>query len=197
MTLVRDNSSAVMNFKVNSAFLLALILTLSCGGFQMGHVITCTNQVASTFEAKFDSFQRHPTFYGSLLGSSGILGTSIGALSGGVVIKIGRRLTYVLATVIALVGTMISMFEFLEMILIGRFIYGIGCGLLSICCGRFLEETVPAHLLSYYQPIFMTSTAVGAMVSLLLGAGLPLDSNPTAQRQDSFWRVILGCPIIL
>jgi MFS family permease len=78
------------------------------------------------------------------------LGTTLGAISGGQAIKIGRRLTFILASLIALVGTMISMFEFLKLILIGRFIYGIGCGLLSICCGRFLEETVPEHLISFY-----------------------------------------------
>lgn len=92
---------------------------------------------------------------------------------------------------------MVSMFEYLKLILLGRFIYGIGCGLLSITCGRFLEETVPEHLISFYQPIFMTSTALGVMVSLLLGAGLPDDSDPVAQVNDTFWRVILGCPILL
>lgn len=197
VNLVKRSTNETLIFRENKMFLVALILTLSCGGFQMGHVIACTNQVTSTFEAKFEQFRIHSTFYTTLLGSSGIFGTTLGAISGGQVIRMGRRLTFILASVIGLVGCMISMFEYLNLILLGRFIYGIGCGLLSIACGRFLEETVPEHLISFYQPIFMTSTAVGTMMSLLLGAGLPDDSNPIAQMDDGFWRVILGMPMLL
>jgi MFS family permease len=79
----------------------------------------------------------------------------------------------------------------------GRFIYGIGCGLLSICAPRFLEETVPDRLLSLYQPILMTSTAVGVLISLLFGAGLPSDEHPELLGQSQFWKVIIGLPIPL
>ncbi|TNV80539.1 hypothetical protein FGO68_gene11398 [Halteria grandinella] len=43
----------------------------------------------------------------------------------------------------------------------------------------------------------MTSTAVGVMMSLLLGAGLPEDGNNIEQMDDTFWRVIIGCPMLL
>ena len=57
----------------------------------MGHVISCTNNLASTFEAKFKEFEDSPTLYQSLLGSSGILGTTIGAISGGTILKIEEK----------------------------------------------------------------------------------------------------------
>jgi len=109
----------------------------------MGHVIACTNQIMSTFEVKFPAFAAIPTFYQSLIGSSGILGTTIGAISGGKIIAYGRFNTFVIASCIGFIGTFISMFESLPTIIIGRLIYGLGCGLLSICGPRFIEETVP------------------------------------------------------
>jgi MFS family permease len=62
----------------------------------------------------------------------------------------GRKNTFILASIIGFCGTVISMFESLPLIIFGRFIYGMGCGLLSICCPRFLEETVPENLISFY-----------------------------------------------
>ena len=114
------------------------------------------------------------------MGSSGILGTTIGAISGGTVIKMGRRKTFIWATVIGFVGVMITMFENLGAIIFGRIIYGFACGLLSIVGPRFIEETVPDNLLSLYSPLFMTASAMGAMISLLLGAGLPDESDKIA-----------------
>lgn len=111
--------------------------------------------------------------------------------------KHGRRLTFMCATIIAFCGTLIQMAETLSFILLGRFIYGVGCGLLSISAPRFLEETVPDTKLSLYQPIFMTSTAVGILFSLLLGAGLPDESDSQALKESGFWKVIIGCPIPL
>lgn len=139
-----------MRFAVNTQFLLFLLLTLSCGGFQMGHVIACMNQLSSTFSAKFPQYAAHPTLFSSLIGSSGIFGTTLGALSGGRIIKMGRKKTFIMANLIGFLGLSIQMIEKIPAILIGRLIYGVGCGLMSIVGPRFVEETVPDHLLPVY-----------------------------------------------
>lgn len=174
-----------------------MLLTLCCGGFQIGHVIAATNNLASTFEAKFDQFKANPTLYQSLLGSSGILGTTIGAISGGTILKIGRKNTFILASVIGFIGTSASLVENLTWILSGRMVYGIGCGILSIVGPRFIEETVPDRLVSLYSPLFMCSVAFGGMIALLMGAGLPDDNNPEALANSNFWKLIMGAPLLL
>ena len=163
----------------------------------MGHVISCTNNLASTFEAKFKEFEDSPTLYQSLLGSSGILGTTIGAISGGSILKIGRKNTFILASVLGLIGSSCSLVESMTWILSGRLIYGVGCGIFSIVGPRFIEETVPDRLLSLYSPLFMCSVAFGSTMALLMGAGLPDDNNPEALKNSDFWRSILGLPILL
>lgn len=131
------------------------------------------------------------------MGSSGILGTAVGAILGGKIIKIGRRYTFMIATAIAFLGTCVSLLDSLAFLMIGRLIYGFGCGILSICAPRFLEETVPEKLLTFYQPVFMTSAAIGVLLSLVLGAALPPDDNPALLKVDGFWRLIIGAPLPL
>ena len=160
-------------------------------------MIACTNNLASTFEEKYEQFKERPTLYQSLLGSSGILGTTIGAISGGKILKIGRKNTFILASVLGFVGTSMSLVESLTWILTGRLIYGVGCGVLSIVGPRFIEETVPDRLVSLYSPLFMCSVAFGGMIALLMGAGLPDDNNPEALKSSNFWKLIIGLPLIL
>lgn len=111
--------------------------------------------------------------------------------------KMGRKRTFIWATVIGFIGVVITMFESLSAIIIGRVIYGFGCGILSIVGPRFIEETVPDNLLSLYSPMFMTASAVGAMISLLLGVGLPDDTDKKALSESDYWRVVMGAPLIL
>jgi MFS family permease len=62
-------------------------------------------------------------------------------------------------------------------LVIGRTIYGLGCGVLSIIGPRFIEETIPDKLVSKYSPFFITSAAFGSMLSLLLATSLPEDND--------------------
>ena len=70
------------------------------------------------------------------------------------------------------------MIEKYWILVIGRFIYGLGCGVLSIIGPRFIEETIPDKLLSKYSPMFITTAAFGGMTSLFLAASLPYDDQP-------------------
>ncbi len=92
--------------------------------------------------------------------------------------KIGRRNGFLLATLVALVGTIMQLLPDFWLLILGRLIYGLGCGVLSIIGPRFIEETVPDKLLSTYSPMFITSAALGGMMSLLMATGLPPDNSP-------------------
>jgi len=64
---------------------------------------------------------------------------------------------FVVATIIALIGTCLSLIEGMGSLYLGRLIYGLGCGVLSVCAPLYFEETVPSKLYSQYQPVYLTS----------------------------------------
>ena len=57
----------------------------------IGHVLSCTNQINTTLVAKFPDYAENETLYSSLVGASGVLGMTVGAISGGKIVKFGRR----------------------------------------------------------------------------------------------------------
>ena len=57
-----------------------------------------------------------------------------------------------------------------------------------------LDETVPAHLLGTFGTYTNVYANLGLLIVMGLGLGLP--SDPTKYKDDEFWRVIYGFPII-
>ena len=107
-----------------------------------------------------------------------MLGLTIGAPLGGKAIKeYGRRPTYLAASAMSLVGVVITLFLDIYCICVGRLIFGLACGVLSICVPRLIEETVPNHLLSTYGSATNFSATLGGMIACLMGAGLPPDDD--------------------
>jgi MFS family permease len=99
----------------------------------------------------------------AFLGSSVVLGMTIGAVCGGILMKIGRRKALILCCLLGIVATGVTIIPrfypdnedgsndtnfTLNYILMlgGRFFFGISVGLISSICPRFLEETIPNHL---------------------------------------------------
>ena len=108
LSLIAKDSETYRNFQANTPFIIGIVATICCAGFQIGHVIACTNQLHKFFEAKYPKqFTKDGTssFYHALIGSSGIFGTTIGAISANYFMKIGRRNAFILATLVALGGT--------------------------------------------------------------------------------------------
>jgi hypothetical protein len=126
-----------------------------------------------------------------------ILGTTTGVISGGTILKIVRQNTFILASVIVFNGSSFYLVKSMTWILIGRLIYGVGCGIFKLVGLRFIEVTVPDRLLSLYSTPFMCSVAFGSTIALLMGAGLPDDNKLEALKNIEFWLAILVLPILL
>ena len=86
-----------------------------------------------------------------------VLGCSIGAVSGGILMKIGRRNGIFIAIFIGLIANCISLYFTLYAILLGRFLFGLSAGLFSSIVPRYVEETVPNHLFDFIGPIYTLS----------------------------------------
>ncbi len=92
--------------------------------------------------------------------------------------KIGRRNAFILASLVAMFGTITQLIHGYWFLILGRTFYGLGIGVLSIIAPRFIEETIPDKLLSKYSPMFITTAALGSMTSLFLASSLPNDDQP-------------------
>ena len=91
------------------------------------------------------------------IGSSVVLGMTLGAVGGGSLMKIGRRKAILIACVIGLAGNIITFFLSFWNLIIGRFLFGFSVGLFSSICPRMNEETIPAHLFDSLGPTFSFS----------------------------------------
>ena len=88
------------------------------------------------------------------MGASIVLGMTIGAITGGVLMKIGRRRSQFICIFLGLVGVRLTLITNIWALLVGRFLFGVSVGLFSAIIPRYVEEMVPAHLFDRAAPIF-------------------------------------------
>ena len=79
---------------------------------------------------------------------------TLGAVAGGILMKVGRRRAQFVCIFLGLAGVSVTMIARLWAILAGRFLFGVSVGLFSAIIPRYVEEMVPAHLFDRIAPIF-------------------------------------------
>lgn len=89
-----------------------------------------------------------------MLGASVVLGMTLGAVAGGILMKIGRRRSQFISIFLGLAGVGLTMIVRLWALLAGRFLFGVSVGLFSAIIPRYVEEMVPAHLFDRIAPLF-------------------------------------------
>ena len=72
-----------------------------------------------------------------------MLGMAIGALTGGKLMTIGRRISIIICDVIGIIGASITLYFNYPAMIAGRFVLGISAGLISSIIPRYIEDTVP------------------------------------------------------
>lgn len=134
---------------VNTAFVWLMVITFDIGGLNAGYVVAYQNQLTPCFEAKFNWSGYEAEVNNAVLGASAILGLTIGALGGGLLMRKGRRLSMIICLCVGIIGNLISgnIYNF-KMLLAGRLIYGIVCGAYSCIVPKYFYESMPIHLKS-------------------------------------------------
>ena len=82
-----------------------------------------------------------------------------------------------IAALIGSIGAGISIIEHVWAINTGRFIYGLGVGMIAIAMPRTMEETVPESLVGTYGGLYCLSFATAVLTAYLLALILPPDSQ--------------------
>ena len=132
---------------VNKGFLTWFIIIMNLPGILLGYAMAYNNQVEMCINVKMGWLSdKDQNYYQSLLGSSVVLGMTLGAVGGGMLMRIGRRKAIMISCCIGMVGIMMTIKLNLPMLMIGRFVYGYSVGLFSSICPRYFEENIPPHI---------------------------------------------------
>ena len=125
-----------------------------------------------------------------MLGGSAMLGMTLGAVTGGRLMQIGRRKSMFILLVIGVAGNLITInIDSFPMLLTGRFLYGFASGSYTSIVPKMMEETLPNHLFSTIIATFCCSQTLATLVAFLLGAILPPDDDKDALIATHKWLV--------
>lgn len=177
--------------EVNKCFFWLFILIINLTGVLLGYAMAYNNQVETCMNVKFgwESIADQNKFQ-AYLGCVVVLGMTIGAVCGGILMKIGRRRALILASLLGVIGIGLTMKLDFTFLMIGRFIYGFSVGLYSSIVPRFIEEESPSHLYDQVAPTYCFSQTVGTICAYFLGAILPADDDTEALLETNRWLVI-------
>ena len=87
----------------------------------------------------------------------GIFGALLGSVLAHWLLRLGRKRIFIASTSVALAGTIITLIDGMGALYLGRFVYGLGCGVLSLCAPLYLEETLPSRMATVYQTLYLGS----------------------------------------
>ena len=97
----------------------------------------------------------------------------MGSISGGVIVKYGRRPIIIIFLCVAIVGTIMSLFLNYPLMCAGRFVNGFASGVLLSANPKLLGETLPMSQIGERwfgtSPNYMITA--GIMINMLLGLG--------------------------
>ena len=151
MTIRKSYEPAFMkgglDMSANPWYFFTFMVVINLPGILVGYALGYQNQVTKCFYAKFDWTTNHEQkFHDGFLASSVTLGMCLGAVTGGRVMKFGRRKALFLVLLLASLGVIVQCNLYFSTLMIGRFIYGFAVGIASTVCPRYIEETVPQHI---------------------------------------------------
>ena len=92
-----------------------------------------------------------------MIGSSFILGLSIGSILGGKFVSYGRRKVLIIVNILCAFSVIPTLFLNLWSICVGRFLYGLFSGMFLVLGPKMLDENIPSYLLG----IFGTASVLG------------------------------------
>ncbi|XP_014896249.1 solute carrier family 2, facilitated glucose transporter member 3 [Poecilia latipinna] len=189
--------------KVNP-YLLFCVSTAAIGSLQFGYNTGVINAPELKLRAFFENVSSER--YGEPFSPGSItivwsfavavfsVGGMIGSLSVGVIVnKFGRRKSMLLSNVLALLGGglmgLSSLCRSFELIIIGRLIIGVFCGLCTGLTPMYLGEISPTALRGAFGTLHQLGVVVGILVAQIFGLEAALGS-------DRLWPLLLALTIL-
>jgi MFS transporter, SP family, galactose:H+ symporter len=147
-----------------TAYLLFVVIVAAFSGFLYGYH---TGVIAGALIFLTDFFHLGLIDQGMVV-SIILIGALVGAFfSGSLSDGMGRKPTIAITTVFLVIGALlISLSRSYEMLLIGRFVSGIGVGIISLSAPLYLAEISPPHRRGAFVSLFQLAIAFGILASL-------------------------------
>lgn len=195
---------------------LRLVLCGCIGSFLFGFNVSLLNTSLETIAVDYGWWSgfvgaaandptTKPDVYSAVVQTSVLVGAAIGAMTGGRMIFIGRRMVYLITMGVFTVGVITSVVaDSFAALTWARFIVGYGVGVVSVVVPTYITEMTPANVRGKYGVFHQLFITVGIFIGVLVGIPLPVvpaDSSGKATMKLStfdrvWWRVMLGFGII-
>lgn len=188
-----ENNSTV-NRSFNKGITYAHVFTAALGGFFFGYVMSCFNIVLQFVENLAYSEPVSQSFT-SWITSLVPLGAGVGALlTGKIAAVIGRRKTMLLADIIGIVGTVLTILPSQWPLLFGRFIQGYAVGSNSSIVPLYINEIAPIEAAGAMGTLNQLFICIGVLFAPLLGFGMPVDQNAVdlQNKDNKYFIFVLG-----
>jgi SP family galactose:H+ symporter-like MFS transporter len=148
----------------NRGYLIYLTIIGSLGGVLLGYDLTLIG-VVSLYMYDGDPIENPGDSIVALVASVALIGCAIGTISGGAMgDKYGRKKTIMIADLFMIIGdALLTSAMHIGMLFTGRFIVGLGIGMLCINCPNYLSEAAPdSHrgLISGSNVFFITAAQI-------------------------------------
>jgi sugar porter (SP) family MFS transporter len=156
--------------KPHLPFLIFICLASALGGLLWGFDAIVISGTINPVKAQFTL----TPFMEGFFVSSGLLGAVIGSgLAGWLADRFGRRRNLVLAALLMWVSALGSAFaSSIEMLVLARWLGGLGVGISAMVCPLYISEISPTHLRGRLVTVFQFAITVGIMIALFNNVGI-------------------------
>ena len=201
-----DTSS--LSTSINKGFLMSLILVVGIGAINFGYSIGVFNSMQDDFIVVFGYYFKSPEYKKDILKwvtTSCTVGFAVGALFSAPFMKFGKKNCIIFTNIFVIIGCSLCMIKQIEVVFVGRFLFGVGGGAFSVFVPSFINEVTPVELKGPFGSATQILVNFGIMISNFFGIPFPsceseftcFKINPFDDSfiQTGYWRILYAFPI--
>ncbi len=182
---------------IKKGFLIAFIMVVGIGAVNFGYSIGVFNSMQLDYLFVFEINPEKADTWISLMTTLSSIGAAIGSLTTGPLTRFGKKNCIHGANVLVVIGCTLTLIKVKEVVLAGRFIFGLAAGSFTVFVPSFINELTPTELKGPFGSATQLLITFGILVANLLG--IPF---PDAQHHyepgfvgDQYWRMLFAVPI--
>ena len=179
-------------------YLYSLVINAALGAFYFGYIMGVLNPMQ--FYLAYDVFnwpEKEINFYIGLIGAMVPFGAIPGSLfAGKLASSYGRRMSFMITDVIAIIGLVCSVFVELPILLVGRFISGFCVGLNSVLVPLYINEVSPISIKGIMGSMNQVFICLGILIAYTMGYELPYPFIKGNNPDNNIWRIIIFFPSV-
>jgi MFS family permease len=155
---------------------MSLIFTVGIGSINFGYGIGVFNSMQDDFIFVFGYSAKSKSEKDEILTTMTtitLVGMGIGALFSGPFMKFGKKNCILFANIFVIIGCSLCLIKRFEVVLAGRFLFGVAGGAFSVFVPSFINEVAPVELKGPIGSLTQILLNSGVMISNLLGIPFP------------------------